>query len=139
MANNITCTGGDVLLLTWALQSTSTPEDLLLKLFANNITPSHADTASTYTEASFTGYSAATLSRASWATPTVDGGKASTTYPAVTFTNTGSTSASVYGAYVVGATSGSLLWAVRFDTAPHVIQPGGTDVVTPTYTLTSAN
>ena len=43
-----------------------TPENLVLRLFKSNTTPSETDTEATYTEADFTGYSAASLTGASW-------------------------------------------------------------------------
>ena len=38
----------------------------VLKLYQNNITPAETDTAATFTEATWTGYAAITLTGASW-------------------------------------------------------------------------
>lgn len=88
-------------------------EDYLLKLYKNNYTPDANSTASSFTEADFTGYSAKTLIRANWNTSTTVSGKASTSYPQQSWTCGVSTN-NVYGYYVLGADSGIVLWAERF-------------------------
>jgi hypothetical protein len=42
------------------------PQNLVLRLYSNNITPSDTDVTGTYTEATFPGYAAITLAGASW-------------------------------------------------------------------------
>ena len=61
-------TAGELKLLSWALVSTTTPPALTLKLYSNAHQPVASDTTANYTEATFTGYTAATLARASWTT-----------------------------------------------------------------------
>ena len=105
-------------------------ENWTLKCFQNNHTPAESDVAGTYTEATFTGYSAITLnslqSSAAWGVPSLvsptgswaPGSQtqvAETTYPQQTFTCSGNTTTNtIYGYYVVGATSGTLLFAELF-------------------------
>lgn len=98
--------------LEWAkraLYSNSGSENLTLKLFQNNISPAETDTAATYTEATFTGYVAVTLtssqSAGTWAVPTTSSNLAVSQYG----TNAVFTAASdqtIYGWFIVGASSG---------------------------------
>ena len=111
------------------------PQDLIIKLYQNNITPAESDTAATYTVATFTGYAQATLTGASW---TVTGGApSSATYAQQTFTSTaGSQSQNIYGYYLVRATSGVLAYAERFSDGPYLIVNNGDQIkVTPTITM----
>ena len=98
------------------------PQNLVLKLFKNNITPSDTDTAATYTEATFTGYSAIPLTGASW-----NAASAGTiTYSAQqTFTCTGASADSIYGYYVVQSSSGILLYSERDASAPFAVSNSG--------------
>ncbi len=57
---------GEERILKHALNHTA-PENLVLRLYTNNVTPGETDTASTYTEASGSGYSAITLTGGSYA------------------------------------------------------------------------
>lgn len=99
---------GELLLLMWAIKSTSTPENLTLKLFRTDVTPSDTSVAGDFTEANFTNYTAKTLSRSGWSDPSTVAGKASITYSSAQSWTCGSTGNTVYGYYVVGATSGTL-------------------------------
>ena len=109
------------------------PENLVLKLFKSNTTPAEGDTAATYTEADFTGYSSATLTGASW-TVTAD----TAAYAQQSFTSSATqTLQNVYGYYLVQATSGVLIWAERFSDAPYAISNNG-DVIRVTPTITAA-
>ncbi|MDE3022473.1 MAG: hypothetical protein KGI54_11510 [Pseudomonadota bacterium] len=106
------------------------PQNLVLRLYQNNITPSDTDTAATYTEANFTGYAAITLTGASW-----NAASAGTiTYSAQqTFTCSGASSNSIYGYYVTQAVSGTLLYSERDASAPFTIANTGDAVkITPT-------
>lgn len=108
------------------------PENLVLKLFKSNTTPAEGDTAVTYTEADFTGYSSVTLTGASW---TISNPTAS--YAQQTFTSSaGSQNQPVYGYYLVGASDGVLRWAERFTDGPYTIVNDGDQIkVTPRITL----
>jgi membrane peptidoglycan carboxypeptidase len=112
-----------------ALVNKTAPQNLVLRLFQNNITPGETDTAGTYTEATFTGYTSITLTGATWtyANPTVS-------YPEQTFTSTaGSQSQPIYGYYLTQLASGILVLAERFSGAPvTIINNGDTIKVTPT-------
>lgn len=116
------------------LVNKSTPENLVLRLFQNNITPAETDTAATYTEASFTGYSAPTLTGASWVV--TEGAPSNAAYAQQTFTSSaGAQNQSVYGYYLTRATSGRIAWAERFTDGPYLIVNLGDQIkVTPTVT-----
>lgn len=105
--------GGEVIDLSY-LVNKATPENLVLRLFTNNITPSETDTVATYTEATGGGYAAITLTGATW---TVTAGAPSTaSYPQQTFTFTGAltTNTTIYGYYMTRATSNDLVLAETF-------------------------
>jgi len=70
---------GELRLLEWALKSAG--GTLKLKLFSNNATVSATTVAADLIEATFTGYTARTLARASWNAPVTNGaGKAEIRY-----------------------------------------------------------
>lgn len=103
------------------------PQNLVLRLFTNNVTPGETDTAATYTEASGFGYAALTLAGASWTVP--DGGPAS--FAQQTFTFTGALG-NVYGYYLTRATGGELILAERFTDGPYNVVNNGDQIkVTP--------
>lgn len=122
---------GDILAYT---VNKSAPENLVLRVFTNNITPAETDTAATYTEAAFTGYSAITLTGANWTI--TEGAPSNAAYPQQTFTSSaGSQSVSCYGYYLTRATSGRIAWAERFSDGPYTIVNNGDDFkVTPIFT-----
>jgi len=108
------------------------PENLVLRLFTNNITPADSDVAGTYTEANtsnFPGYSAITLIGASWGA--ASGGTIA--YAQQSFVCTGVATADIYGYYLTQATSGVLMWSEKDGAAPFAVRNSGDTVrVTPT-------
>lgn len=128
MALNVPDEGENVILEN--LTNKTAPQNLILKLYQNNITPSDTDTAATYTEATFGGYAAITLTGANW-----NAAAAGTiTYNAQqTFTSTGAPTNNIYGYFVVQATSGKLMWSERDASAPFTVATAGDAVkLTPT-------
>ena len=111
------------------------PENLILKLFTSNTTPADTDTASTYTEASFTGYTAKTLTGASWTVTT--GAPSEASFAQQSFTSSASqTAQTVYGYYVIQTTSTELMWSERFTDGPYTVTNNGEEIrVTPKLTL----
>jgi hypothetical protein len=109
------------------------PQNGVLRLFTNNITPGEGDTEASYTEAAGFGYAALTLAGAGWtATP---GAPTETVFAQQTFTFTGALG-NVYGYYVTELGSGLLKWAERFAGAPFNIQNNGDQIkITPRFTL----
>jgi hypothetical protein len=123
---------GEVQVLTMALKK-ATVEAQTLKLYVNDKTPAEGDTAANYTEMSTHGYAAKTLNRADW-TVSSAGGITTASQPQQVWTFTAAGAVTVYGYFIIEATSGIILWAERF-TTPQVIQYDGDQVkVTPKFT-----
>lgn len=124
---------GTDLMLQMVVNKTA-PQNPVLKLFKNNYTPVAGSTEANFTEATFTGYAAVTLTGSSWTT--TPGAPSSASYAQQTFTSSaGSQNESIYGYYIVQTTSGKILWAERFTDGPYVIVNNGDTVkVTPTIT-----
>lgn len=120
---------GENLVLGMIVNRTA-PENLSLRLYINNITPSDTDVAGTYTQAGFPGYAAITLTGASWNAPS---GGTITYGSQQTFTCSGTSTDDVYGYYVVQVTSGTLLYSERDASAPFAVRNSGDNVrITPT-------
>jgi len=109
------------------------PQTLLLKLYTNDKTPAEADTEADYTVAVGFGYADVSLTPGNWVlTP---GAPTLAAYPQVIFTFTGALG-NVYGYYITQTTSGKIMWAERFPSAPHNVVNNGDQVkVTPKVTL----
>lgn len=111
-----------------------------LRLFKNDVTlgltPTQIDalTESSFTEADFSGYSAAALTGGSWAT--TPGDPCVGVYAQQTFTRTSTgTAQTVYGYYLTRTTGGALQWFEEF-TTPLVVEFIGENIsVTPQITL----
>lgn len=113
----------------------SAPENLVLRLFKNNITPGDSDVTASYTEADFTGYANVTLAGSSWTVTSGDPTEASYAQQAFT-SSAGSQNQSVYGYYVTQVSSTELMWAERFSDGPYTIVNNGDEIrVTPKLTL----
>lgn len=129
---------GEIELLDKMLKDALTvDENYTMKLFKNNVTPDQSSVASTFTETTFTGYAAKTLTRAGWTAAATVSNKAQSSYSQQSWT-CGATGDTIYGYYIVGATSTVLLWSERF-AAARVLS--NTDVlnITPLFTLNSEN
>lgn len=124
---------GEVLALKNFLNHTA-PQNQTLKLYTSNTTPAETDTDSTYTEATGGGYSAIGLTGTSWSVSA--GAPSSATYAQQTFTFTSAPSVtSMYGYFVVQATSGILMWAERFSAGPYPMTQNGDNIkITPAIT-----
>lgn len=125
---------GEVIALEYLVNKNATQRDVIYNLYQSNTTPAETDTAGDYTAADFTGYSAITLTGASW---TVTGGAPSdASYAQQTWTSSADQSAqTVYGYYVTRVTDADLVWAERFTSAPFVIENDGDTIkITPTIT-----
>ena len=118
--------------LNYFVNKTS-PENLVLRLYTNNISPAETDTASTYTEASGFGYAAVTTAGASWTI--TEGAPSQAAYAQQTFTFTGNLG-NVYGYYFTRVTSGRVSYIERFPDGPYSIVNNGDQIkVTPQITL----
>ncbi len=108
--------GGELELLDKMLKDAlSANEDYVLKLFRNDYTPDQTTASGSLTEANFTNYAATTLTRAGWNTAVTVSNKAESSYGSAAQSWTcGATGNTIYGYFVEGATSGTVLWAERF-------------------------
>jgi hypothetical protein len=126
------CSNGEQVALGCFLNKT-TPVNAVLHLYQNNHTPAYADTVSSYTEATFTGYSSATLTGASWSLSGTDPATAS--YAQQSFASTANQTAQViYGYYLT--VSGNLIAAELFASSITIQYNGDTINVTPTINAT---
>jgi len=119
---------GEVRLLQYIVGNAS-PTSLVLNLYTNNKTPAEADTVSSYTAATASGYSSSTLSPASWSISTDGSGTSSALYNnGITFTfGTAASTQNVYGYYVTDNSS-NLLWAEIFPGAPFALPASGGEI-----------
>lgn len=124
---------GENKLLSFALGDAS-PADQTLKLYVNDYTPVAGSVAGDFTEMSTLGYSAKTLTMASWTIAQNGSAEAEATYAQQTWTFTAGSAVTVYGYYVVDSGSGVLLWAERFSSPPTVQNSGDIIRVTPVLT-----
>jgi hypothetical protein len=108
-------------------------QNLSLRLFVNNVTPTDASTPATFTEASGGGYAAKTLTGGSWTGSNV-GGIEQVAYALQTWTFSAALSgnATIYGYYVTNA-AGTVLWYADAQT-PFTPTASGSDQ----YALTPA-
>ena len=118
---------GSLKLLAMMLGSSETIDTTLsLRLFVNNYTPDHSTLTANFTQASFTGYAAKTILRGDWQPPVLDSGRATMLlFTAPSQWTNGGSPVTVYGAYVVGVTTGVTLFAEKF-ALPQLIGPGNT-------------
>jgi hypothetical protein len=114
----------------------STDENYILKLYQNNYTPDGNAAPGSFTEANFTNYAAVTMTRALWNSSTIVSGVAQTSYGSAPLSWTcGASGNTIYGYYVVGATSAVVLWAELFATS-RVLANQDVLNLTPQFTLT---
>lgn len=121
-------------LLTRALNKGATG-DVVLKLYKSNTTLAETTAIADLTLADFTGYSAITLTGASWSVTDADPSVAS--YAQQTFTSSaGSQNQPVYGYVVTNAGGTIALWGETFSDGPYTIVNNGDVIrVTPSFSL----
>ena len=126
---------GEVFLTKRVLYSDADAENLTLKLYKTSVVFAESDVAATYTVADFTNYADVTLtssqSGSTWAVPTTSAGVTSSTYGTNAVWSPGS-SQTVYGLYLLGASSGTLV-AVDAFAAGLPLTNGATLTVTPKW------
>ena len=108
--------------------STAQNQNLSLKLYKNNLTPASTDVLADFTEATFTGYSAVTLTSGSW-TITPGAPTSAQQSSATTFSCSGTTSELVYGYYLNQTAGTCLMWAERFSDGPYTIANSGDKII----------
>lgn len=97
--------------------SLTTDEGYTLRLYSNNYTPLSSSVAADFTTASFTNYADKSLTRAGFNAASVVSNKASSSYGTTQSWTCGATGQTIYGYVILGATSGTVLWAEKFATA----------------------
>jgi hypothetical protein len=123
--------------LGYVTNKVTSTENLVYRLFATNVTPSHTDTFGTYTEATGGGYSSIALTGASWSI-SATGGVATASYAQQTYTFTGAltTNATIYGYFVTGATNTTSEYLAEAFTSFTPAANGDNIKLTPTITAT---
>lgn len=107
---------GERWLLDAAL-SDAAPEAVKLKLYSNDYDPVEGSVAGDFTEVTAgAGYAAITLTRATWNAAATALGITTKTFPSQTFAFIGTRT--VNGYFIVGAVSGTLIWAERLYPSP---------------------
>jgi hypothetical protein len=96
---------------------------VLVGLYTNNHTPVQADTISSFTEAAWTGYARQAIP--SWGPATISGTLGTTDGAPVNIPNGSGSPQSAYGCLLFDATSGNLIAASLFDSAPAVVSTIG--------------
>lgn len=112
-----------------------------LILWVNDVEPDADTELADLTEATFGGYSAVSLTRATWTVPVVDAGCATSTWgtDAIVWYVTSGPEETVYGYAMYDTTELVLRFVQRFEPDDIVpLQVGGRLLLLPTYTLTSA-
>jgi hypothetical protein len=136
---------GEARLLLEILDGATTRENWTLKLFKNNVSPAETDTSASYTLADFTNVTTPTLTRtvvnaSTWNTITqgaptgawsAEASVAESTYQQQTWT-CGATGNTIYGYFIVGATSAKVILAEAFGT-PRTLANGDTLNFTPRF------
>ena len=118
-----------------------TDENYSFRLFKNDYTPDQYTVEGDFEEADFTNYVAGgeTLTRANFGAASLNiNNEAETSYSSELSWTCGSTGNTVYGYYVLGATSLKVLWTERF-AAPRVMTDTDILKITPTFTFRSQN
>jgi len=118
---------GEVRMLSLLTNDGQALENNVLRLYQNDKTPAETDTAGDYTQATFTGYVAITLTATDWTI--TSGAPSDATALEKTFSSTADQALqNIYGYYLVTAVGGELVAAERFTGAPFAIQFNGDQI-----------
>jgi hypothetical protein len=122
----------EVLMLQYIL-NISNPQNLVIRLYANDVIPDENSTQATFVEVSGGGYTSTNLVPGSWSI--IAGSPSQAEHTEVTWVFTGAIGP-VYGYYVTRAVGGELMWAERFTNGPFNINTNGDEIrITPRLTL----
>jgi hypothetical protein len=125
---------GEEQALRYIVNKDGLTENLLYKLFTNNITPAETDVAGSYTEAAGGGYADIELTGSSWTITPGAPTQAAYAQQEWTFSGALSGGASIYGYYALRAVSLDLMFAERFATARTPANPDDKLRLTPKIT-----
>lgn len=129
-------TEGENRILSRALHDVvPTNANLTLKLFVNDYTPVDGSTNASFTEMTTQGYTAKTLTAATWTVAQNGSNEAEGTYPQQTWTFDGTGGSTViYGYYIID--ENNVVWfAERFASSYTAVNNGDILRITPTVTL----
>lgn len=130
---------GELKFCEYVFKSTSISENFTFCLYTNNYDPVATSVTANFTEASFTDYTSKTLTRGSFTSPSTNvAGRAEVTYASQTWTVGTGSSATIYGWFLKGATTGDVYIAEKFSTA-RALSAGESITLTPKATLFSEN
>jgi hypothetical protein len=132
--------GGERYLLDSMIKSSD--EDFLLRLYKNDYTPTLNSSLTDFVEANFSGYNQMVLSKNLWdnavivdpVSPCVYS-EAISVYSVSQNWTCGEVGGNVYGIYIVGENSSSLIWADRFAESPQVLSELDVLTITPQIRL----
>jgi len=125
----------EVIMLNYIL-NIDAPENLSIRLYANNVIPDENSTVATFTEvANGLGYTTGGISLTPGSWSVISGNPSQAEHTEVTWTFTGA-AGKIYGYYVTRDTGGELMWAERFTNGPFNIPTNGDEIkITPRLTL----
>ena len=122
----------EVIILQY-ITNNDAPENISMRLYANDITPNDGSTTASFIEVIEGGYAVRSLSPNGWTI--VSGTPSQASYAELTWSFTGPVG-NVYGYYVTRDTGGEVLWAERFTTGPFNVKTAGDEIkVLPRLTL----
>lgn len=125
---------GERYLADRALKGTNNGNNYSLKLYsAVSGGLVEGTVAGDFTEATFAGYAAKTLTPAGWNAAATLAGVSSSTYSAAqTFTrSTTGTNEAILGYYIIDATTGTIIWGEAFSATRNFVNAGDADTFTP--------
>ena len=125
----------EVIMLNYIL-NIDAPENLSIRLYANNVIPDENSTIATFVEvANGLGYTNGGISLTPGSWSVISGNPSQAEHTEVTWTFTGA-AGNIYGYYVTRDTGGELMWAERFTNGPFNITTNGDEIkITPRLTL----
>lgn len=122
---------GKVQAVSYLIGKDTTVQNLKLKLYSNNVTPTADTIASDLVEVTGGGYSSVSLSGSSWVIS-----ETTASYAQQTWNFTGAVG-NVYGYYVTTADDSTVIFSERFSDGPYVVAASG-DIIRVTLSITMA-
>jgi hypothetical protein len=125
----------EVIMLQYIL-NIDAPENISIRLYANNVIPNENSTVATFTEvANGLGYTTGGISLTPGSWSIIAGNPSEAEHTEVTWTFSGA-AGNVFGYYVARDGGGELMWAERFSNGPFDITTNGDEIkITPRLTL----
>lgn len=122
----------EVYMLQYIL-NVANPQDLVIRLYSNNVIPDESSTLATFIEVAGGGYTSSNLAPGSWSI--IAGNPSQAEHTEIVWVFTGAVGP-VYGYYVTRSGTGELMWAERFTNGPFNINTNGDEIrITPRLTL----